>query len=482
MWAALPFHRQPGSHGSNFLSALDMTDVFDYTRYYLTMRRRGGRLYDHGVYIAPRESRHIMGEVVLTLEDQLTLARFPDTVCVMFSNYDMKGQHVADIVDFGVNPPHADIEIPFRAIVSKTLDQILIAGKAFSLTHDACAAPRMQRDLQLLGGVAGMAAAQAVRDKTTVKALDGGELQHHLAETGNLLTGVIDRGAELAPPRLQQIANDLTGDERFEWLEMLATERVTEVSPVIRLCCSDADEVAPMLLSALRGSRGRKRLLLARLLLWHSRPEGLAPVMKEIDRIWDADPGFPKVERDRWWAGHVPEHGIMPEVVHLLFALTRVRDRRIVPLFEEAVRRLEAGSRDYTDKDTRVFDYVRMVSVAAERTGLPEFVPLLERLLALPELQEAVRNQSIEQGFIVERQAYLVLYLQRALARCGRKAGLLGLAQMLTDTRALIARSALQELQAVTGADHPLNADIWTETLVSWPEEFPSIPWESRLT
>ena len=171
----------------------------------------------------------------------------------------------------------------------------------------------------------------------------------------------------------------------------------------------------------------------------------------------------------------------MPQTVHLLFALSRIPDAPIVPSFAEAVPRIEPDPRDYADSDTRVFDYVRMVAVAAERTGLPEFAPLLERLLALPELQAAARNQSIEQDYLVERQAYLVLYLQRALARCGQKAGLLGLTEMLTDARALIARSALQELRALTGADHALSREKWVELLATWPEEFEPMPWQVHL-
>jgi hypothetical protein len=339
----------------------------------------------------------------------------------------------------------------------------------------------MQRDLQLLGGVAGTAAAQAVREKTTVKALDVAALQRGLAETGNLPARIIDHGTKLAPLRRQQIVDDLTGDERMEWLHMLATERLTEVPPIIQLCCAEAREVVPILRTALGSSRGRRRLLLARLLLWHHCADGLDPVIQEIDRIWNSTEGLPLCERDRWWAHHIPEHGVMPEMVHLLFALSRTPDVRIAPSFAETVCRIEDDPRDYADSDTRVFDYIRMVAVAGERTGLPDFIPLLERLLALPELQAAAGDQSLEQDYLVERQAYLVLYLQRALARCGRKAGLLGLTGMLSDPRALIARSALQELRALTRAEHPLSGEKWAGLLATWPEEFEPMPLQVHL-
>ncbi|WP_425283883.1 FAD-dependent oxidoreductase [Lihuaxuella thermophila] len=51
----------------------------------------------------------------------------------------------------GCIPPNLLIEIPYRMLLPKGLDGILVIGKAISATHDALPAIRMQADLENLG-------------------------------------------------------------------------------------------------------------------------------------------------------------------------------------------------------------------------------------------------------------------------------------------------------------------------------------------
>jgi hypothetical protein len=327
----------------------------------------------------------------------------------------------------------------------------------------------------------GLAGAQAIRDGVTVKGLDVAKLQRLLVESGHLPARVLEPPPPPVPPHLTELVRDLTGEEPWEWLEMLATERATEVPLIASLCLADREQVVPLLRSALPGSKGSRRLLLSRLLLWHGCADGLPAVLQEIDWELQQGPGLPLCARDLWWVSGAPDHGVMPEVVYLLYALTRVRDERILGPFEEVVTRLEAADRDYASGETRVFDYIRMVALAAERLALPGFVPLLRRLLALPELAASVASPRPTDDHLEERKAILVLYLSRALARCGRKGGLLRLAGLLSDPRSLLARSALQELRALTGHTRPLAAEPWKKALENHPEEFPPMPWEREL-
>jgi flavin-dependent dehydrogenase len=481
MFTALAFYRTPGGIGNNHIVPADIEDVFDYTRFILTSRRRGKGLHDHGTYVAPRETRHIVGEATVSLEDQLLLTSYPDTVAVLFSNWDMKGQWFADIVEFGINPPHEDIEIPYRALLPQRLEQLLIAGKAFSLTHDACAAPRMQRDLILLGGAVGLAAAFAIENDVSPRQLDVAALQRRLVESGNLYARILEYAPSPAAD-LPALVAGLTGDEPLEWQEMLAEEKATSVSPIIRLCCAEPSETVPLLRQAFRESSGKRQLLLARLLLWHGADDGADVVVAEADRQLASCTGPPPRVGQIFWSTGSPEQAIQPETIFLVNNLVRVGDRRVLRVLQTLVDRIDEGERDYTDIRAGIYDYVRAVAVAAERLTWPEFVPLLERLSNLPEIKDAVFPRGLNLDYFRERRSYLVLYLARALARCGRKDGLLRLADLLAEPRALLSGSAHQELRALTSLDLPKDRDRWAEALQSWPDTFPAQPWEKELT
>ncbi|UCE30346.1 MAG: FAD-dependent oxidoreductase, partial [Burkholderiales bacterium] len=71
MWYSLAQFAQPGRSRNNFTSTVDVSNIEDVTRAILAGRRRGDNCHDHGVYVAPRESRHILADHVLTLTDQL---------------------------------------------------------------------------------------------------------------------------------------------------------------------------------------------------------------------------------------------------------------------------------------------------------------------------------------------------------------------------------------------------------------------------
>ncbi|SEN78767.1 hypothetical protein SAMN05444955_1244 [Lihuaxuella thermophila] len=71
MWYSLAQFEKPGRTRNNFTSMVDVSNIEDYTRAILAGRRRGGVLHDHGVYVATRESRHMVGDVIMTLADQM---------------------------------------------------------------------------------------------------------------------------------------------------------------------------------------------------------------------------------------------------------------------------------------------------------------------------------------------------------------------------------------------------------------------------
>ncbi|MBC7239600.1 MAG: FAD-dependent oxidoreductase, partial [Chloroflexi bacterium] len=127
MWGYMPQIAAPDLPRNVKTSMVDTTNIYDMNRMIRAERRRAQPGdYDHGVYLAPRESRHVRGGVTLTLTDQLTRRCWPDVVYIAFSNYDMKGEATSDWVRMGIQPPNLTIEIPYRALVPNGLEDILV--------------------------------------------------------------------------------------------------------------------------------------------------------------------------------------------------------------------------------------------------------------------------------------------------------------------------------------------------------------------
>ncbi|RLI06457.1 FAD-dependent oxidoreductase, partial [Candidatus Bathyarchaeota archaeon] len=93
------------------------------------------------VQIGVRETRRIIGEYVLTEDDIVKARKFKDTIA--------KGSYPIDIHNpkgegtvIKRPPPGESYDIPYRCIVPKKVDDLLVAGRCISSTHEAQAAIR----------------------------------------------------------------------------------------------------------------------------------------------------------------------------------------------------------------------------------------------------------------------------------------------------------------------------------------------------
>ena len=77
-------------------------------------------------------------------------------------------------------------EVPYRCLLPKNVDGLLLASRALSITYDAHQAFRMQNDIQRIGEVAALAAVHAVRQGVLPREVDLAALQPILKERGLL--------------------------------------------------------------------------------------------------------------------------------------------------------------------------------------------------------------------------------------------------------------------------------------------------------
>ncbi len=478
MWYSLAPFVKPGKPQNNFTSTVDISNVEDYTRAILAGRRRWDG-HDHATYLAPRETRHILGDVVLNLTDQLLLRRFPDVINICFANCDIKGKSSSDWVVWGLLPPNTEAEIPYRALVPTGVDGLLVAGKAYSCTHDYLATARMQADMQNQGGACALAAVAAVRNGLNPRHVNVAQVQQQLVAAGVLPADVVSRRIDESPlseAELQKLVDNLTGDEPF-YLKQGFHDKVDAPSILILLGTA-GERIVPMLQQAHAGATGNRRLLLARLLGWYGSPDAV-PTLIEAIQAELAQGTLPPKSRKVSFAGIPPDHGLMPEACYLLYTLGMTRDLRAISVLEQVASLFSATLDDYRDKAKGPFYYVDAVAYVAERLGSPQAVPVLKTLHAKDHLHQMTATGP-EPDFILERLAYLELALGRAMARCGAKDGYEILINYLADARALLADHAQDELGVFSGKDFGKDFKAWRQWLEGQSHLAPH-PWRGRI-
>jgi len=144
------------------------------------------------VEIAPqlgiRETRRITGEYSLSEADILGCADFGDTIGVQGWPVE---QHAEGRVDWRFQEPGSRgyNQLPYRMIVPQGVDNLLVAGRCASMTHDGQSAARVSGPCFVMGQAAGVAASLALASGCAASAVDVGALQRKLASAGVNLSG-----------------------------------------------------------------------------------------------------------------------------------------------------------------------------------------------------------------------------------------------------------------------------------------------------
>jgi hypothetical protein len=135
--------------------------------------------------IGVRETRHIVGEYLLTIEDILTDREFEDAIG--------RGCHPIDTAPIPAFlrehplPPRWSFHVPYRSLVVKDVENMLLAGRCISNTHEASGCTRTTVQCMVTGQAAGTAAALCAASGVAARGLDVERLQQRLIEDGVIL-------------------------------------------------------------------------------------------------------------------------------------------------------------------------------------------------------------------------------------------------------------------------------------------------------
>ncbi len=198
---------RPDQLGVNFthVTGVDATRAVDLTRATIEARKQveetiavfrkyvGGlencHLVSTPATIGLRESRRISGAYTLTRGDVLAMREFPDSV-----GY---GSFFIDIhncsgpgMDRKTERPPAGLryQIPYRILVPEGVDNLLVAGRCASCTHEALGSLRVMPQCGVMGQAAGVAAVLSLRDGVAPRRVDPGSLQQELRRQQCIVT------------------------------------------------------------------------------------------------------------------------------------------------------------------------------------------------------------------------------------------------------------------------------------------------------
>ena len=140
-----------------------------------------------GAHIGVRESRRLVGEYLLSLEDVMHQARFDDVVAC--GAWPVEDHGAGTATRWVFLAPGTYYQMPYRMLVPKRIDGLLVAGRCASASHDAHASMRVAGICFALGEAAGTAAAQSAASGAKVRDVDTAQLQQQLLRQGAFLGG-----------------------------------------------------------------------------------------------------------------------------------------------------------------------------------------------------------------------------------------------------------------------------------------------------
>ena len=133
-------------------------------------------LLSTGATVGVRDTRRIVGEYVLTLEDAQTGPEFEDVVARKYG--------AIDAVQLFQGRMKSGFAYPYRCLLPKRIDNLLVAGRCGSATFLGHAAGKSMGNMMEIGQAAGAAAALCSQKDIAPRQLDVKELQAVLVSMG----------------------------------------------------------------------------------------------------------------------------------------------------------------------------------------------------------------------------------------------------------------------------------------------------------
>ncbi len=401
--AGLPPRKMGAGYTNTDWTFIDDSDIIDVWRAFVVAKNKYKDAYDLGQLIDTRERRRIVGDFVMSPLDISNGRSYPDTIVIARSNFDSHGFTIHPV--FMLKPPDRKeifVNVPYRCLLPKALEGILVTGLGVSAHRDAMPVIRMQADIQNQGYAAGLAAAMAAESGKGVRQINIKALQKHLVEKGNLPKRVLTDKDSFPLPK-EKIAQ--------------AVERVVNDFDGLEVVLAQQREALPLLRKAYESASSEKaKLAFAHILGMLGDARGAGTLLEAVKSSrWDK--GWNYTGMGQFGASLSP-------LDSLIIALGRTGDKRGLGAILQKAGQLDAESE---------FSHHRAVAMALERLRGLAAAKALAELLGKPgmrghaftDISDARRRTPRDSEDTLTRNRSLrELILARALYRCGDYQGL----------------------------------------------------------
>jgi hypothetical protein len=145
-----------------------------------------GSYYVPAALAGVRETRNIDGLYEITGEDALSGRKFDDTIGQLCFPIDIHTPEDSQAIFEPIGDDGA-MDIPYRALLPKGINNVVVAGRCISATHHAHGATRNMAPCLVMGEAAGVAAAMGAKEKRALPELEVTKLQRELLNRGAFL-------------------------------------------------------------------------------------------------------------------------------------------------------------------------------------------------------------------------------------------------------------------------------------------------------
>lgn len=404
--AGLPF-KNPGDFYNNtdwtFINDVDVVDVW---QSFVVAKDKFAGQFDLGKLPQTRERRRMIGDYTVSVLDVYNGRTYPDIISAHFSSFDTHG--FTEDPFFSLKPPeHSGVDVlafmPFRALLPKGLEGIVVTGLGASAHRDAMPVLRMQPCLQNQGYAVGFAAAMAKVNNQYIRHIDIKKLQKELVGINSLPEHVLT-DKDNFPPSVEMVQEAAkTVVDNLKGLEIILWDKQKGIDAV-----KDRFYMT---------SNSGDKLVYARILGMLGDPAGWKELMEAIDKFDDWDDG--------WNFTGMGQFGkSISYLDSLIIAAGRTLHTEVLPSVLRLAEKLTPQSQ---------FSHFHAVALALETLGSSKGAKPLFMILempgmrghSMPDIQTVKKLTPKDKNDVGTRNNSLrELILGRALYRCGDYNGL----------------------------------------------------------